>query len=157
MTTYTYVYYTSGGALYSYAPDSTPVATASQLTAAGLTAVTGQPGPLGVSGMPSAGNMYAWQDSPPEVVTVAVPMPSIQPYILAQQFTGAEWGAIRAKCLGGSGTFDENIDQFVCEMQMGMPITGPAITTALAYLVSQSVITSAQSATITAALMALGV
>lgn len=137
-----YVYNTTTGALVSWCPNDTdPVASNAVLTAAGLTAV---------SGLAPLDSTHAWNTSTKTVQVVAAPTPVnlVGTFDFIMAFTPAELAAIRASS-------NTSIQQFLYALQVtqGLNLNATSISTALNFLVAQSLLTAPRATAILATVL----
>lgn len=129
-----YVYRTSDGSLYSWAPNDTdPVASAGTLAAAGLAVLTG---------LPALGPTVAW-DAVNKTTKTVTPPPAPQPIgtgFWIMRFTPQEFQAIMASA-------DPVVQQFLYALNhtTQIDLSTPTLVNGAAYLVSVGLLTSARA------------
>ena len=123
-----YVYETATGKLHSWCPNDTdPVADAQTLAANGFTAV---------SGLPALDLTYAWQTSPPGVITVTAPVAPINiatgTWLL--RFTPQEFAGIMAST-------DPIVQQFIYALNhtLQIDLADSTVVNAVGYLATYPV------------------
>lgn len=139
-----YVYNTADGSLYSWSPNDTdPVASAAQLTAQGMTAV---------SGLAALDASHAWDSATKTVISITpAPAPKwMATYLFVNLFTDAEHTAILLAATPGQASFDARVSKFMMMLSLAQQVnlSDPLVQGGINYLASVNLITSANAALI---------